>query len=74
MAVTLKPEIEERLNSWSIATKQSADEFINETLENALEDWEDYTDALKICSEIDSGREETYSAEEVWRELDEMDD
>ena len=35
-----------------------------------LEDWEDYTDALRICAEIDSGRMKTYSREEINREMD----
>ena len=72
MLVTLRPEVEERLSTWSIETKQPAEKFINETLENALEDFEDYREAMKICAEIEAGRMRTYSKEEVWRELDAM--
>ena len=73
MVITLNPEIEKRLTEWSISEKQSPDEFVNETLEKALEDWEDYMDAVRICAEIDSGRMKTCSMEEFHRKLDELD-
>ena len=38
MVVTLKPEIEKRLTEWSIKEKQSPVDFVNETLDKALED------------------------------------
>ena len=72
MMVEIAPEISSRLSSWSISTHEPPEKFVSATLENALEDWEDYSEALKICAEIDSGRMETYSMEEVWRELDGM--
>ena len=74
MLITLRPGVEERLSTWSMETKQPAEKFINETLENALEDFEDYTEAVKICAEVDGGRMKTYSKKEVWRELDAMED
>ncbi|MBR0079929.1 MAG: hypothetical protein IJP69_06095 [Synergistaceae bacterium] len=73
MVLTLKPEIEKRLNEWSIREKQSPNDFVNEALEKALEDWEDYIDAVRICALIDSGQMKTCSMEEFHRELDELD-
>ncbi len=74
MLVQIAPEIESRLSSWSIATNKTPEDFVNEILEEALEDWEDYTDAVKICKLVDSGKMKTYSFEEVEKELNEMDD
>ncbi len=55
MLVQIAPEIENRLTSWSIATNKLPEAFVNEILKEALEDWEDYTDALRICELVDSG-------------------
>ena len=74
MVLTLKPEIEKRLTEWSIKEKKSPVDFVNETLDKALEDWEDYMDAVRICALIDSGQMKTYSLEEVEKELDELED
>ena len=74
MVVTLKPEIEKRLTEWSIKEKQSPVDFVNETLDKALEDWEDYMDAVRVWNLIESGQMKTYSLEEVEKELDELED
>ncbi|MBQ7196417.1 MAG: hypothetical protein IJS40_03310 [Synergistaceae bacterium] len=74
MFIELAPEIENRLNSWSISTHEPPQKFIDKTLSEALEDWEDYMDAVRICALVDSGEMKTYSLEEVERELDGMDD
>ena len=72
MIVELAPEISSRLSSWSLSTQEPPEKFIEDALKKALEDWEDYSDAVKICAEIDAGRMETYSMDEVWRELDDL--
>ena len=43
--------------------------MITEALERYLEDWEDYTDAVQICAEVDAGRMRTYTQEEIDREI-----
>ena len=72
MVFTLDEKINSRLQLWSKYTKQPPEVFINHSLEQALDDWEDYKDALSICSEIDSGNMKVYSLDEVERQLDEL--
>ncbi len=74
MLIELAPEIETRLNSWSITTNEPPEKFIKQKLEEALEDWEDYTDALKICELVNAGKMKTHSLEEVERLSNEMDE
>ena len=73
MIVTVDERIDTRIQSWSRTTNQPPEVFIHEALEQSLDDWEDYIDALSICEEIDSGRMKTYSMDEVERQLDELD-
>ena len=72
MQITLDKKMDTRLNAWSVATKKSPEQFINETLDKALEDWEDYEDALRICELVDTGLMKVYSLEEVKGHLDEL--
>ncbi len=72
MIVALDEKINSRLQTWSKHTKQPPEVFINHSLEHALDDWEDYMDALSICSEIDSGNMKVYSLDEVEKQLDEL--
>lgn len=74
MIIELAPEIETRLNSWSITTNEPPEKFVKQKLEEALEDWEDYTDALKICELVNAGKMKTHSLEEVERLSNEMDE
>ena len=65
MILTFDEKTNTRIQSWSKATNQSPEVLIHEALEQSLDDWEDYMDALSICEEIDSGRMKTYSMYEV---------
>lgn len=73
MILTTTPDIHARLRSWSISTNQSPELFINEAIDEALSDWEDYCDALRICAEVDTGKMRTYSLQEVEAHLDALD-
>ena len=46
--------------------------IVNETLDKALEDWEDYEEALRICELVDAGHMKVYSLAEVESHLDEL--
>ena len=72
MIVTLDKRFHSRIRSWSKATKQSPNILINKALEQSLDDWEDYTDAINICSLVDNGSMKTYSFDEVERQLNEL--
>ena len=70
MIFTTTPETDFRLKTWSRITQQPPELFVQQTIDEALDDWDDYNDALRICTEVDSGRMRTYSLEEVEEHLD----
>ncbi len=70
MIFTTTHETDFRLRNWSNITKQPPETFIQQTLDEALDDWEDYNDALRICAEIDRGEMQTFSLHEVEEHLD----
>ncbi len=70
MILTLTPERNARLQCWSKETRTPPEALINAVLDEALDDWEDYQDALRICTEVDSGKMRTYSLKEVEGHLD----
>lgn len=71
MIISTPAEIDTRLQSLSEVTKQPPEVLIRGILEDALEDWEDYTDALSRCAEVDAGLMKVYSLSEVEKHLDE---
>ena len=73
MILTTTPDIDTKLLAWSSSTKLPPEVFINDVLDEALDDWEDYMDALRICSEVDAGSMKTYSLQEVEAHLDALD-
>ena len=70
ITLELTPELEEKINIWRQETNGDTEELVSEALLQYLEDWEDYTDAISICAEIDSGRMRTYTREEINKEMD----
>ena len=73
MILQINSDINTRLQHWSTITKESPQDFINDILSEALDDWEDYQDALRICAEVDAGRMKTYTLAEVEQHLDDLD-
>ena len=69
MILTTTPEQDSRIQAWSEATRQPPEVFIRESLDRALEDWEDYAEALRICAEVDTGRMKTYTLAEVTEQM-----
>ncbi len=69
MILTTTPEQDSRIQAWSEATRQPPEAFIREALDRALEDWEDYAEALRICAEVDAGRMKTYTLSEVTEQM-----
>ncbi len=70
MVLEVPQELEERVDTWQRATNGDTTSMMTEALERYLEDWEDYTDAVQICAEVDAGRMRTYTQEEIDREMD----
>ena len=64
-AVRLPETLEKRLNHLAKETHRSKSFYIKRAVEDFLEEREDYLLALAIKERIDSGKEKTYSLEEV---------
>lgn len=70
ITIDLTSELEERVGVWKREKSGDTAVLITEALDKYLEDWEDYTDAVRICAEVDAGRMRTYSREDINREMD----
>ena len=69
VSLELTPEIQERVNFWSNRNNKTPDVFLRDIIAEYLEDLEDYEEAVRISSEIRSGRMKTHSWEEVRERL-----
>ena len=63
------PELQERVNFWSRRSNEEPDKFLKSIITEYLEDLEDYEEAVRIHSEIQTGRMSTHSWEEVRERL-----
>lgn len=72
MIITLDKNIGSRLTHWSKANRRSPNAFVHDILQQSLDDWEDYSEAINICSEVDAGRMKVYSLDEVEKQLNEL--
>lgn len=64
------PEYKARVEELAKRTRRSAGFYYNILLEDYLDDIEDIYDAIEISERIKAGKERTYTAEEVRKELD----
>lgn len=64
------PEYKARVEALAKRTRRSAGFYYNILLEDYLDDIEDIYDAIEISERIKAGKERTYTAEEVRKELD----
>lgn len=65
MVLEVSPELRERVNLWGNRIGAVPENLAVRALEEYIEDLEDYYEAAKISAEIEAGRMETYSLEEV---------
>ena len=63
------PELKNRVEELARETRRSAGFYYNLLLEEYLEDLEDIYLSEKVLTDIRSGKEKTYPAEEVYKEL-----
>lgn len=63
------PENKARVEELAKRTKRSAGFYYNVLLDDYLDDLEDIYDALEISARVKAGKEKTYTAEEVRKEL-----
>ena len=72
MILTLNENTNIRLQHWSKANNLPPEVLIHDSLNEALDDWEDYMDALRICAEVDAGSMQVLPFSEVEKQLDEL--
>ena len=63
------PELQERVDFWSRRSNKKPDEFLKNIIAECIEDLEDYEEAVRIYSDVQSGRMKTHSWEEVRERL-----
>lgn len=63
------PELKERVRLLAKETNRPTSFYYNLLLEEYLEDLEDIYLSQKVLEDVRSGKEETYTAEEVYKEL-----
>ena len=63
------PELKNRVNFLAKETHRPTSFYYNLLLEDYLDDLEDIYLSEKVLTDIRSGREKTYSADEVYKEL-----
>lgn len=68
-SVRLDPAIEQRLNYLAASTGRTKAFYLRELVERGIDDLEDYYLADAIMERVRTGEEQTYSLEDVEREL-----
>lgn len=64
-----KPELKNRIDFLAKETHRSTSFYYNLLLEDYLDDLEDIYLSEKVLTDIRSGKERTYSADEVYKDL-----
>ncbi len=68
-SIRLEPEIEQRLDNLAAQTGRTKAYYLREIIKQGLEDVEDIYLADKVLEDIRAGTSQTYSTEEVRKEL-----
>lgn len=68
-SIRLAPETEKRLDELAARTGRSKAYYLREAIEEYLDDMEDYYLAVEVAERVRSGKEKTYSLEQVRQEL-----
>ena len=59
------PELKERVDFWSSRNNKTPDAFLKNIIAEYLEDLEDYEEAARVHAEVQAGRMQTHSWEEL---------
>lgn len=68
-SIRLEPALEERLDRLAARTGRTKAYYLRELIENGLEDLEDYYLAAATMENVRKGKEKTYSARHVRKDL-----
>ena len=63
------PELKERVDFWSSRNNKTPDAFLKNIIAEYLEDLEDYEEAARVYAEVQAGRMQIHSWEEVRERL-----
>ena len=69
ISIQLSLETEQRLDFLVTKTGRSKTDYLQEIIENGLEDVEDYYLATQVLERVKNGQEKVYSANDVRKEL-----
>ena len=69
-SLRLNDEIEQRLDRLSAETGRTKAFYLRELIERGLEDLEDYYLGMEVMERLRKGEENTFSLDEVERDLD----
>ena len=69
IVLNFSPELMRRIKFWSVKKRLKPELFLRKLIAEQIEDMDDYEIAAKISAEIEAGDMETYSWEEVKKEL-----
>lgn len=69
MTIRLSQELDERLNNLTKQTGRSKSYYLVEALESYLENMEDLLISNAVLERIKTGKERTYSLDEVYNEI-----
>ena len=73
LTLNLPSQLEQRLSQWTANTHQSKEYGVQRALEEFLDDYEDYSNALRVAERVKNGQEPTYTLEELKKRHDLLD-
>lgn len=72
ITIELPDLLRQRAEKVAATRGDTIDDLVQELLEEFLEEIEDIQEAAEIKARINTGEERTYTHDEVWAEIDEM--
>jgi RHH-type rel operon transcriptional repressor/antitoxin RelB len=69
ISIQLNPETEQRLDFLVTQTGRSKADYLQEIIENGIEDLEDYYLAAEVLERVKNGQEKVFSTSEVRKSL-----
>ena len=69
ISIQLNPETEQRLDFLITQTGRSKADYLQEIIENGIEDFEDYYLAAEVLERVKNGQEKIFSNSEVRKSL-----
>ena len=68
--IEISDEFEDRLDALAKEAGRSKEDYAKKAFEEMIEDLEDNQTVDKVLNNLDSGKDEIISSEEMWREVE----